>query len=79
MRHIDMTTKLRHTRTAPRRNCGILECAILEVRHCGTEASVISYLMNLAAWYNSFTLSRSAFSNKGCSQNTLSVAAALHL
>ena len=79
MRHTDMPAKLRHTRTAPRRNCGILACAILEVRHCGTEASVIYDLMSWAAWYNSFTLSQSAISNEGCSQDTLSIAAALHL
>ena len=42
------------------------------LRRCGTEASVISDLMSWAAWYNSFTLSQSAISNEGCSQDTLS-------
>ena len=40
--------------------------------------SVISDLMSLAARYNSFTL-QSTISNEGCSQDILSVAAALHL
>ena len=42
--------------------------------------SVISDLMSLAARYNSFTLSlQSTISNGGCSQDILSVAAALHV
>ena len=42
--------------------------------------SAISNLMSLAARYNSFTLSlQSTISTEGCSQDILSVAAALHL
>ena len=42
--------------------------------------SVISDLMSLATRYNSFTLSlQSTISTEGCSQDILSVEAALHL
>ena len=73
-----------------RRNCDTLEqrhvgtaaywhAPYWKFLHCGMEASVISDLMSWAACYNSFTLSQSAISNEGCSQDTLSIVAALHL